>query len=122
LVLLILDNSQAADQLDGRLLEKIAGKKVLTVLNKSDLPAEFDVSKLPKNLTDMVQISAKTGSGIENLIKKIQQLLGIDCLDLKAETCFTSRQENLLTKLINVKSKRQAIAIITELLNGRLDV
>jgi len=122
LVLLVLDNSQTSDQLDGRLLEKIADKKVLTILNKSDLPTKFDAGKLPQILGTTVQISAKVGTGIENLLKKIRQICGVADFDLKLAVCITSRQENLVKQLKKAKSKEQAASIITELLNGRLSV
>jgi len=130
LILLVLDNSQTNDQLDDRFGEKIAGKpvlseaegKVLTVLNKSDLPPKFDTRKLPETLSNSVQISAKEGTGIENLIEKIRQICGVADFDLKTAVCFTDRQENLLNKLTDIKSKQQATSIITELLNGQLRV
>lgn len=120
LVLLVLDNSQANDQLDKGLLEKIADKKVLTVLNKYDLPPTFNTGKLPEILSNTVQISAKDGTGIENLIEKIRRVCGITDFDLKTNVCFTNRQNNLLKQLTNIKSKQQATSIITELLNGRV--
>jgi len=120
LVMLVLDNSQANDQLDEGLLEKIAKKKVLTVLNKCDLPPKFDIDKLPEILSNTVQISAKEGTGIEDLIEKIRQISGVADFDLKTAVCFTNRQENLLNKLTDVKSKQQAASIITELLNGQV--
>jgi len=120
LVLLILDNSQTAEQLDERLLEKITGKKVLTVLNKSDLPARLDIGKVPKILANMVQISAKFETGIEDLTEKIQQLAGVADFDLHTAVCFTSRQEDLLKQLKNAESKQHAASIITELLNGQM--
>ena len=122
LVLLVLDNNRPIDQLDGRLIEKITGKKVLTVLNKSDLPPKFDTAKLPQILADTVQISAKLGTGIENLLRKIRQICGVADFDLQAEICITGRQEKLLKQLKKAKSGKQAASIITELLNGRLSV
>jgi len=122
LVLLVLDNSQTADQLDDPVLEKIADKKLLTVLNKSDLPARLDVRKLPQTLTNTVQISAKLGTGIENLLKKIRESCRVADFDLHASVCFTKRQKNLLRQLQNSNSKQQTASIITELLNGPLDV
>jgi len=119
LVLLVLDNSTTGDQLDDRFGEKIADKKVLTVLNKSDLPAKFDAGKLPQILTNTVQISAKFGTGIENLTERIQQLCGVAGFDLQTPVCFTSRQENLLKQLKKAKSKQQVASIVTELLNGQ---
>ena len=127
LILLVLDNNQTAEQLDEKLLEKIADKKVLTVLNKYDLPTRFDADKLPQILANTVlsgmayaiKISAKLGTGIENLLKKIQQAYGVTDFDLKTAVCFTPRQENLLKQLKKTDSKQQALSIITELLNGR---
>jgi tRNA modification GTPase len=122
IVLLVLDNNQPAEPLDEKLLEKIADKKVLTILNKSDLPLRFDADKLPQILANTVQISAKFGNGIENLCEKIRQICGVDNFDLKSTICFTSRQKNLLKQLQKAKSKQQAVSVITELLNGRLRV
>ncbi len=122
LVLLILDNSQTNDLLDKGFLEKIAGKLVLTVLNKCDLPAKFDAIKLPEALSNSVRISAQDGTGIENMLEKVRQICGVTDFDLKTAVCFTQRQNNLLQKLQNANSTQQAALIITELLNGRLRV
>ena len=122
LALLILDNSQTNNQLDERIIDRIANKSIITVLNKCDLPAEFDTGKLPEILSNTVQISAKQGTGIENLLEKIRQVCGVADFDLNAAVCFTDQQENLLQQLINAKSKQQATSIISELLNGQLRV
>ncbi|MHC4388658.1 MAG: GTPase [Planctomycetota bacterium] len=122
LILLVLDNSQTANQLDNMALEKIADKKILTVLNKSDLPTELEPNALPKILANTVKISAKLGTGVEDLLKEIRQICGVLQFDLKAPACFTDRQRDLLEKLKNASSKPRATSIITELLNGPLDV
>ena len=122
LVLLVLDNSQSGDQLNKGLLENIAGKLVLTVLNKCDLPHQFDAGELPEALSNSLKISAKEGTGIENMLDNIRQICGVTGFDLKTPVCFTGRQENLLQKLMYAKSKQQAASIITELLNGELSV
>jgi tRNA modification GTPase len=122
LVLLVLDSSQSNLRLDSKLLEKINNKKVLTVLNKSDLGIKLDIGKLPKILTDTVQISAKFETGIEALIGKMLQFCGMANFDLHQPIVFTPRQENLLKKLSIVKTKQHAQSAITELLNGPLSV
>jgi len=122
IALLVLDNSQAIEQLDEHLLEKISSKEVLIVLNKSDLTSRFDTTGLPGNLTNTVRISAKFGTGIENLCEKIRQICGVNNFDLKTPVCFTDRQEFLFKQLKKAKSTQQAASIITELLNGRLSV
>jgi tRNA modification GTPase len=123
LALLVLDNSTAENHIDRRLLGKIAGKKIITVLNKSDLPNKFDYAKLPNFLSSStIRISAKFGDGIEELLQKIKEVLGIVNFDLKQAVCFTVRQEKLLKKLAGVKSKERAVLTTTELLNGQVNV
>ncbi len=122
LILLVLDNNQPADQLDKGFVEKMTSKKTLIILNKCDLSAKFDVENLPKILGEPVRISAKLGTGIENILKKIQNVLGVAGFDLKQPVYITARQQNLLKQLAKAKSNRSAASIITELLNGQLFV
>jgi len=119
LILLVLDNSKTADQLNRTLIDKIAAKKVLTVLNKSDLAAKLDVAQLPDSLSSAVQISAKFGAGIENLKKEILQIAGVTEISTSTPVAFTSRQQNILRQLTAAKTNRQAVLLISELLNGR---
>jgi len=122
LILLVLDGSEPEDQLDKRLIENIHRKRILTVLNKCDLPVRFDTKSLPQALRDTVQISAKFGTGIEQLTEKVLQILGTADFDLRAPVVFTDRQENLLAQLKNAKSKQQAARLIAELLKGPVAV
>ena len=122
LVLLVLDNSEPMSQLDGRICERLAAKKILTVVNKCDLPGRLDIDKLPPTLRDSVSISAKFGTGIENLVQKIPQTCGADDFDSKSAVCVTERQETLLKRLEKAPSRQEAVTIIAELLNGRLEV
>ena len=119
---LILDNSQSMEEFDEQFLDKIGNKKIVTVLNKSDLPAQYDDEKLPEILSNTVRISAKKGTGIESLSEKIIKTTGTVDFDLREPVCFTFRQEKILKELTNAKSKQQATSIITELLNGRIHV
>jgi len=118
IILLVLDSSGPADELDDELIEKISDKQVITVLNKSDLPAELKASGLPRFLTEPVRISAKEGAGIECLKETIRRALHTSDFNLQQPVCFTDRQENLLRQLINTESRQQAASIVTALLNG----
>ncbi|MHC4271937.1 MAG: GTPase [Planctomycetota bacterium] len=122
LLLLVLDINQHADQLQKNLAQKIGGKKVLTVLNKSDLHAKLDMSKLPPNFHDYVSISAKNRTGLDKLFQKILVATEIEIFDLFSPVCFTRRQEILIHQISSLKSKEQALSIITELLNGDVSV
>ncbi len=118
LVLLVLDGNQSNNQFGESLLKRIADKKILTIVNKSDLPAKLETNKL----TEPVQISAKFGTGIENLLKKIQQSLRVTGFDLGAAVCFTDRQQQLVKRIAESKSEDEAVSAITELLNGEIKV
>ncbi len=123
LVLLVLDNSESHQQLTSGLIKTIASKKVLTVLNKSDLPAQLDTAKIPANLASgAVRISALLGTGLDALAEKICEAAGVKNFDLRQPVCFTPRQKRLLTQLADVKTKDTAQSIITELLSGSPDV
>jgi tRNA U34 5-carboxymethylaminomethyl modifying GTPase MnmE/TrmE len=116
--LLVLDNSEPADQVEKSLIDKLAGRKVLTVLNKSDLPCRFKADNLP----NAINISAKLDTGIDRLCDEIQRLAGVENFDPNQPICFTARQEQLLTQLSTATSKDTAHSIITELLSGPLNV
>jgi len=122
IVLLVLDASRCAEELDDQITKRFSDKKVITVLNKFDLPAKFDTSRLPGPLSNKVQISAKESIGIESLRENIIKTVGAEDFDLREPICFTHRQENFLKQLRNAKSKQQATSIITELLYGQLRV
>ena len=66
LVLYLVDGSAPLDVQDRDLLQAIADKRFVTVVNKSDLPAVVADSELPAD-AKLVHISSKNGSGIDRL-------------------------------------------------------
>jgi tRNA modification GTPase len=122
LILLVLDNSQPIEQLDKKIFDKLSGEKVITVLNKSDLPPQFESSRFPDVLSDRVSISAKSGEGIQVLAEKIQQVCEVTNFGLNQAVCITSRQEKLVQQLKQARTMAEAASIITELLKGGLGV
>ena len=117
LALVVLDGSKKFERASST-PPKLQSCKILVVFNKMDLGKKLDESRLDFDFTDAVRISAKSGDGIDALLKKIRDVLGVADFDLKSAVCFTQRQQNLLEKLSEVKTKPQAKSVITELLNG----
>jgi tRNA modification GTPase len=66
-IIAVLDGSEPAKKEDTELLEKIAGKNALIVLNKSDLPRKISLENLPAASGRPLAISALSGAGIEEL-------------------------------------------------------
>lgn len=119
LILLILDNSRDIE-FDFSVFNDFKSKKIITILNKSDLSQKFNTSGLPEFLSNVVQISAKEQTGIDNLISLIRQTLDVTDFDLHAPICFTERQELLLPKIKQAESKQKASDIIKQLLYGTI--
>jgi tRNA U34 5-carboxymethylaminomethyl modifying GTPase MnmE/TrmE len=67
-----------------------------------------------------LKISAKTGSGIKELVDEIEQALGVIDFDMKKTVCFTDRQKKILEKIVSAGTKQQVEGQIRELLNGGL--
>jgi tRNA modification GTPase len=105
LVLLVLDMTKQTEF-------RLSVKNVLTVYNKCDLANNL--------LIDDLKISAKTGSGVKELVEEIEQNLGVYDFDIKKTVCFTDRQQKILVRIVSAKTKEQIKELITELLKGSL--
>jgi len=122
LLLLVLDSSKSVEQLNDEIVNKIINRKILVVLNKNDLPEKLKKEKLPSHLQNIVSISAKNATGINELHRRILEITNTADFNLTSPVCFTPRQENLLKQINKAQSKEQAFSIITELLNGEVFV
>jgi tRNA modification GTPase len=118
LVLLILDLSQPASQIVDGLIDKLANRRSVVVLNKSDLLPQFDPAGLPGHLGEVVRISAKQGSGIDELIDAIHRVCNVADFDPRTLVAFTDRQIRLLEALQHSDSKAKTGSILSKLLES----
>ncbi|NLZ06463.1 MAG: GTP-binding protein [Phycisphaerae bacterium] len=118
LVVLVLDLSRPEAQVDERLLEALADKRILTVLNKCDLPAHLDLATLPAGLGEPVRISAKQAIGIDDLIHALHWTLGVADFDPRTPVAFTTRQHAFLKRLAFAETRLDVPAILAEILRG----
>jgi len=73
LIILMLDASRDIDDDDEVIIEKIKDKKYIALLNKIDLDIKIS-QEVISNLNSKIDISAKTGKGIDDLKKEIKNL------------------------------------------------
>lgn len=73
LVLLVLDGSERISDEDTMLLEDTKDLPRIIVVNKIDLPQRIDLDGLDKEI--FVKVSAKYGQGIEELKKKLEDII-----------------------------------------------
>ena len=90
----VFDISRELDEEDLELLEyvKKLGKKVIIVLNKSDLENVVERSQLEKYSDYVIEISAKLDEGREELQKAAEKLLGIGGYDADSTIFANERQ------------------------------
>jgi tRNA modification GTPase len=74
IVLLVFDGSEKITPEDREIVEKVGSKKIITVINKTDLGHHLDESELKSFLpeNDYLWISAKFGEGIPELKQAIR--------------------------------------------------
>jgi tRNA modification GTPase len=121
LIVLVLDGSRPAAQISPDLVNRLSGRRTLVVLNKADLPPRLDPACLPEGLGQRVPISAKLGASIEDLIQAIHRTCGLTGLSPGSTVAFTNRQRFLIEQLSTVDLPDRAVALITELLLGRVE-
>lgn len=73
LIILMLDASREIDEEDKAILDKINNRKYIALLNKTDLDMEIS-QEVINNLDNKINISAKTGKGIDDLKTEIKNL------------------------------------------------
>ncbi len=114
-VLLVLDVTESAAPFDAQLSASLSARKVIPVLNKSDLPASSGIGWRPACHRPPIRISAKQGTGISELIAAIIDAAGAADLDPRMPVAFTTRQYRLMEKLAAADSRGDATGLVNEL-------
>lgn len=75
LILYVTDSSVCLDENDDRIIDKIKDKKVIVILNKSDLETKVSADDIRKRMdADVIQLSALTGDGSEELYDLLKNM------------------------------------------------
>jgi tRNA modification GTPase len=97
LVLVVLDASQPPDKTDHELLEQVAGRRSVAVLNKSDLATS---AALPDGGAPVVRTSALTGEGIGELRQQILRCVHGDAPQQETGMLTNLRQQEQVTRTL----------------------
>jgi tRNA modification GTPase len=68
IVLFVLDGSQALTAEDRHVMDELQGKRVIAIINKSDLPRKLEQLRKPE---EQVCLSCRTGDGLDGLKRAI---------------------------------------------------
>ena len=95
LVLAVFDGSRELSDEDRELLELLSGKRVICIINKTDLPQQIsaeNMKELEEKLGKPVFISAKNDDTPKALAEEVRSRLQLDRLDARAGFLANERQ------------------------------
>ena len=92
LVLAVFDSSRPLEPGDLELLGRLDGRLAVGVLNKTDLPREADREAVARHTRRVVELSARDGTGVEELEQAVEELTGLAGLDPAAGMVANQRQ------------------------------
>ena len=114
LIIYVVDGSKDIDENDKEILEIIKNKKVIVLLNKTDIDRVVDIEQLneiPKE--DIIEFSAKAGLGMDELEEKIKDMLYSGEITFNDQVYITNARhkealENSYNSLLKVKESVDA--------------
>jgi len=111
LVLAVFDGSDVLTPNDRELLELCRGKRVVAVINKTDLPVTIDVEYISCVAAQTVEVSAVSGSGLDRLADAVTRLLGADGFDPGAALLVSERQRACCRRALeNINEALEALS------------
>ena len=99
LVVLMLDTSRPLDDEDREIIKSIKDKKTIVLLNKVDLERKLQLEELD-GLHNLIEISAMTGFGIEDLKQEIKELFFNGEVDNESLIITNSRHKQALYRAL----------------------
>lgn len=115
LIIAMFDGSIPLSEEDLKIIEKIKNKKVIVVINKSDLPQKIDVSLLKS--FNCIKTSIKNNDGIKEILDKIKELFNLSELETSDFTYISNARQISL-----IKDSLKLIEEIEESNNNKVEV
>lgn len=112
LILILLDGTKVLEQEDLDLLKLVENKKHIVVINKIDVENKIDKSKITGKI---VEISAKTLEGLENLENTIENMFSFNDIEVENEAIITSLRHKQLIVLAKEELEKTKDAVINGL-------
>lgn len=110
LILYVVDGSTKPDENDREIIRVLSGKKVIILLNKSDLP-QVTTAEMIGNLTDfqhpVITVSAKENLGMDQLEKQIREMFYEGIISFNDEVYITNARQKM--SLINAENSLQKV-------------
>ena len=99
-MLAVFDASRALSGDDRKLVERLRGKRVVAVVNKTDLPVKLELGELEAAFDNLVQISANDGRALEALDRAVSRAVKTDSLDPDQPVLANERQRSCAARAL----------------------
>ena len=110
LLLVVFDSSLPLDDEDKLIIEEIRDTSAIAVINKSDLESKIDIEYINSKFEHVVFISAKQGSGKDELVSAVTKATGTEDFSASAVLLAGERQRSAAEEALNsVKSAIEAM-------------
>ncbi|MBQ7595501.1 MAG: tRNA uridine-5-carboxymethylaminomethyl(34) synthesis GTPase MnmE [Clostridia bacterium] len=111
IVLAVFDSAEELSDEDKTLIELCGEKPVIPILNKSDKENIIDKDYIEQKLGKCIEMSAKTGSGLDELRDRVTTLLGTKNFDPNAAMLANERQRKCcLDALKSIEEAKSALS------------
>ncbi len=91
LILYVVDGAKTLDADDRQIMELLTDRKVITIINKSDVDQVVDKQWITSNLSSpVVELSAKTGEGMQDLYECLKTMFFHGKLTMNDEVYITN--------------------------------
>jgi len=104
LVLAVFDGSKELDENDKDLIERVKDSQVIGIINKNDLNLKIDTNYLKKYIKNIVFISAKDGTGYDELAEYVAKIAGTENFNPSEGILANERQRSAV---VNAKKALQ---------------
>ena len=110
LLLAVFDNSRELDSDDLELIEMSREVPTVAIINKTDLEAKLDISKIKSDISNIVYVSAANGEGREDIINAVEKIAGTQNLNPSEGILSNERQRsNVYNALNSVREAKAAV-------------
>lgn len=111
LILLMLDGSQSLTIEDRQVIDKLKGRQVLVIINKTDLPQVIKKENLTEFVLDrIIELSLLTKKGLEEVEAKIIELVGLGNINLD--------DRPLLSRIRHKQALEQSLSTLNDFISG----
>ncbi len=106
IIIAIFDITKELDENDKKIIDLIKNKNSIILLNKIDLKNNVNIDKFSKINKPIIQISAKTGEGLEDLYKEISNIYKLkEIVNNNELIVVNNRHKNLINNSLNEINK-----------------